>query len=93
MVNSKKNEFNRRASWTNRMQPNEVGERCRGTATPVKDAGASEQGVPAPPLHPPPRGSTALLGRVGRGIRLNLHDNWPPSFLNWPHFCLRRSLN
>ena len=38
----------------------------------------------APPLPPPARGRTALLSRVGRGIRPHLHDNWPPSFINFP---------
>ena len=39
------------------MQPHEDGERCRGTATPVMEAGASEQGgAPPPPPLPPPRG-------------------------------------
>ena len=59
------------------MQPNEGGERCRGTATPVKDAGASDQ---PPPPATPPRGPTALMGLVGRGIRPNLHDNCPILF-------------
>ena len=70
------------------MQPHEGGEHCRGMATPLKGADASEQGrgAPPPPTAPPPRGRTALLGSVGRGIEPNLHDNWPHSFFNWPHF-------
>ena len=41
-------------SWVeSSLPPHKGGNRCRGTATPVKDAGASEQRCPTPPLQPP----------------------------------------
>ena len=46
------------------MQPHEGGERCRGTATPVKDAGASEHEGSAP-TSSPPAGSHSVVGPRG----------------------------
>ena len=69
-----------------RPSPQIDAERCRGAATPLKDAGASEQGG-APPASPP-RGSTASLGSVGRhrGLDPTCTTIGPIPLFKWPHF-------
>ena len=49
------------------MQPHEGGERCRGTATPDKDAGAKSIRGGRPPLHPP-RGVAQRLAAWAAGL-------------------------
>ena len=62
------------------MQPHEGGERGRGTATLLKDAGASEQKGGAPPLAPPPAGSHSVVGLRGPRDRTQLARQLAPFF-------------